>query len=211
MPEEFFTKEVSAMALEYLVNEAVALSVRVDELLASDSAPGTLAGDLAGLKLEQDKPGTVDFASSPKFLGLNNLYRVEKYGYEIGYQITDCIIYKKSVQEGVNIQLLEVLEVMKFICRDVWRMFYLKQMDNLRTNHIGTFVLVDNNFRPLINVSSAQGDADTVRKVQPYLQLPCGLIRGILASLGISAVVKADVIENRLPAVSFNVQTSLAK
>ncbi|KAG7902562.1 hypothetical protein KL935_001470 [Ogataea polymorpha] len=211
MPEQFFSKEVSAMALDYLVNECVALSVRVDELLASDSAPGTLAGDVAGLNLKEDKPGTVDFASNPKFVGLNNLYRLEQYGYEIGYKITDCIIYKKTVQEGVNIQLLEVLEVMKFICRDVWRMFYLKQMDNLRTNHIGTFVLVDNNFRPLINVSSAHGDADTISKIQPYLQLPCGLIRGILASLGISAVVKAEVIENRLPAVSFNVQTSLAK
>ncbi|KAH3665651.1 hypothetical protein OGAPHI_003839 [Ogataea philodendri] len=180
-------------------------------LLASNTVSGPLATDLAGLQLDPAKPGTVDFLSSSKFQGLNNLYRIEKYGYEIGYKITDCLIYKKSVEEGVNIQLVDVLEVMKFICRDVWRMFYLKQMDNLRTNHIGTFVLIDNHFRPLLNVSSANGDADTLAKIQPYLQLPCGLIRGILASLGISALVKAEVIENSLPAVSFNVQTTVSK
>ncbi|GMF08360.1 unnamed protein product [Ambrosiozyma monospora] len=81
-------------------------------------------------------------------------------------------------------------------------------MDNLRTNHIGTFVLIDNGFKPLLHFHSPAGEEDTLKKLDPYLQFPCGLIRGILASLGVDSVVRAEVV-NRLPAVSFNVQTDV--
>ncbi|VEU20606.1 DEKNAAC101503 [Brettanomyces naardenensis] len=135
------------------------------------------------------------------------MYRVENYGFEIGFKVTDCLVYERNVKEGVNMKLSDSLEIMKFICRDVWKVFYGKQMDNLRTNHIGTFVLIENSFKPLVHFSTGKGEADTVRKAAPYLQFPCGLIRGILASLGVDSVVKAE-LNGKFPSVSFNVQTS---
>ncbi|ODV84259.1 hypothetical protein CANARDRAFT_8936 [[Candida] arabinofermentans NRRL YB-2248] len=224
--QELFTKEVNAIALDYLINECIPLSVRVEEMLLEGQSE--ISAAISELKLEtaegeegidnetqrKDKfePGTVTFLNDEsKFLHLNNLYRIENYGYEIGLKITDCLIYMKNSNPNeatVNMRLVEVLEIMKFICRDVWKIIYLKQMDNLRTNHIGTFVLIDNNFRPLTNFYSSLGEEDTLRKVQPYLQFPCGLIKGILTSLGIESIVKAEVMNGKLPSVSFNVQTN---
>lgn len=41
----------------------------------------------------------------------------------------------------------EELEILKFICTDFWSCVYKKQVDNLRTNHQGVYVLHDNEFR----------------------------------------------------------------
>lgn len=37
--------------------------------------------------------------------------------------------------------------MIKFICKEIWQVMFLKQIDNLRTNHKGTFRLQDNSFR----------------------------------------------------------------
>jgi hypothetical protein len=42
----------------------------------------------------------------------------------------------------------DTLEVIKFICKEFWQMLYKKQVDNLRTNHRGVYVLQDNRFVP---------------------------------------------------------------
>ena len=41
------------------------------------------------------------------------------------------------------------LEVIKFLCKELWQALFRKQIDNLKTNHRGTFVLTDNLFGPL--------------------------------------------------------------
>lgn len=46
------------------------------------------------------------------------------------------------------------LEVMKAICKDFWNAVFKKQVDNLRTNHQGVYVLQDNKFRFLAPISN---------------------------------------------------------
>lgn len=46
------------------------------------------------------------------------------------------------------------LDTMKFLCTDFWSSVYKKQIDNLRTNHQGVYVLQDNAFRYLVRLSS---------------------------------------------------------
>ncbi|XP_054935278.1 trafficking protein particle complex subunit 6A isoform X9 [Physeter macrocephalus] len=48
----------------------------------------------------------------------------------------------------------EELDVLKFLCKDVWAAVFQKQMDSLRTNHQGTYVLQDNSFPLLIRMAS---------------------------------------------------------
>ena len=45
------------------------------------------------------------------------------------------------------------LDTMKFICTDFWSSIYKKQINNLRTNHQGVYVLQDNAFRFLTRLS----------------------------------------------------------
>ena len=56
------------------------------------------------------------------------------------------------------------------------------QVDNLRTNHRGTFVLSDRNFRWLSKISGGQAAGATAAAppldlAKDFLYLPCALLR----------------------------------
>lgn len=112
-------------------------------------------------------------------------------------------------------------------------MIFRKQIDNLKTNHRGIYVLTDNRFQPLGRMSidrkagpkateEALSRAQLVRKNQvvlssqdlqanvvQYLYFPCGVIRGALQGLGIDASVSAESTE--LPTATFQIKTKGAK
>ena len=45
------------------------------------------------------------------------------------------------------------LDSIKFVCKDLWPLLFRKQIDNLKTNHRGVFVLTDQRFQPISRVS----------------------------------------------------------
>ncbi|VAI16823.1 unnamed protein product [Triticum turgidum subsp. durum] len=108
------------------------------------------------------------------------------------------------------------LEAIKFICKDFWSELFKKQIDNLKTNHRGTFVLQDNHFRWLTRVSldpavestdATENDSGSLgdsaaQTTSMLLYFPCGLIRGALTNLGIPCAVSADM--SNLPACELN-------
>lgn len=90
------------------------------------------------------------------------------------------------------------LDILKFICKEVWTAIWDKQVDNLRTNHRGVYVLQDNVFKPLLRLSLANSPAAakelaTISKVQ--LAFPVGIIRGALSRLGVSSTVVAETTQ----------------
>lgn len=56
------------------------------------------------------------------------------------------------------------LDVIKFLCKDLWLACFRKQIDNLKTNHRGVFVLTDNRFHPLSRMSIDRRAAGKVRE-----------------------------------------------
>ncbi|KAJ7990359.1 hypothetical protein DPEC_G00299480 [Dallia pectoralis] len=94
----------------------------------------------------------------------------------------------------------EDLDVMKFICKDFWINVFRKQIDNLRTNHQGTYVLQDNKFSLLTQLSSGKQYLEEAPK---YLAYSCGLVRGALSNLGMDCVVTAEV--SLMPSCKFQV------
>ncbi|EGW00335.1 Trafficking protein particle complex subunit 6B [Cricetulus griseus] len=90
------------------------------------------------------------------------------------------------------------LDIMKFICKDFWTTVFKKQIDNLRTNHQGIYVLQDNKFRLLTQLSAGKQYLEHASK---YLAFTCGLIRGGLSNLGIKSIVTAEV--SSMPACKF--------
>uniref|UniRef100_H2Z7F9 Trafficking protein particle complex 6B n=1 Tax=Ciona savignyi TaxID=51511 RepID=H2Z7F9_CIOSA len=89
---------------------------------------------------------------------------------------------------------------MKFICRDFWTSMFQKQVDNLRTNHQGVYVLQDNAFRLLTHISSGKQYLDFAPR---YLAVSCGFIRGVLSNLGIKSIVTSEVIS--MPSAKFQI------
>lgn len=124
------------------------------------------------------------------------LYRIEGYGYKVGQGLSEIFTKERA-------RFTEQLDVVKFICKELWMVLYKKQIDNLKTNHRGTYVLIDNSFKHAQRMSTASSE-ETLKKATPYLWFPVGVIRGSLAALGIEANVSFD--SEQLPGISFNIQ-----
>ncbi|KAF9670026.1 hypothetical protein SADUNF_Sadunf13G0025700 [Salix dunnii] len=120
--------------------------------------------------------------------------RIEAIGYQVGHQLSERYTMDRP-------RFTDHLEAIKFICKDFWSELFKKQIDNLKTNHRGTFVLQDNKFRWLSRISGDpsvdNGTQDPESKVAQamsmYLYFPCGIIRGALSNLGIPCAVSADI------------------
>nr|XP_020028522.1 trafficking protein particle complex subunit 6A [Castor canadensis] len=94
----------------------------------------------------------------------------------------------------------EELDVLKFLCKDLWVAVFQKQMDGLRTNHQGTYVLQDNSFPLLVPMASG---LQYVEEAPKFLAFTCGLLCGTLHTLGFQSLVTASV--TALPACRFQV------
>lgn len=119
---------------------------------------------------------------------------LEYIGYTAGYRMIerltrDCPRFKDE------------LDTMKFICTNYWTSIYKKEIDNLRTNHQGVYVLQDNGFRFLQRISNSSQFLEHAPK---HVAFTCGMIRGSLENLGIKSTVTAEV--QTTPSVKFRIQ-----
>lgn len=196
------TSFVNSTCLDLLLNEIVPLAVRTTEeqFKPIDEQTSKLA-----LEESQQLAGGVEIFESEYLNSGDVIYKVEQYGFSIGLRLAEILIYNNSNNE--ILKNLELLNIMKFVCRDVWKLVYGKQMDNLRTNHRGTFVLIDNNFKNFSRFDSPLDFEDTINKSKPYLWIPTGIIRGVLKSFGVESLVTPEI--TKYPSVSFNIQTNL--
>ena len=62
---------------------------------------------------------------------------------------------------------MDTLDVVKFICKEFWTAAFRKQVDNLKTNHTGVYVLTDNQFRWFMRMSTDGGMGETVKRAFP--------------------------------------------
>ncbi|KAL5136036.1 Bifunctional 3-dehydroquinate dehydratase/shikimate dehydrogenase, chloroplastic [Glycine soja] len=138
--------------------------------------------------------------------------RIEAIGYQVGHQLSERYTMDRP-------RFTDHLEAIKFICKDFWSELFKKQIDNLKTNHRGTFVLQDNKFRwlarmsidpstenvsPVEDITSPTAESKAAQAMSMHLYFPCGIIRGALSNLGIPCAVSADI--SNLPACSFVVR-----
>lgn len=127
--------------------------------------------------------------------------RLEVLGYRVGQGLVERFSRDRP-------RFNDTLDAIKFLCKDLWMLVFRKQVDNLKTNHRGVYVLTDNSFRPFSRMSTVTG-GQAVLRAQPFLWFPCGIIRGALAAMGIDATVHAETAE--LPGAVFQIKTIPAK
>ncbi|TFK68421.1 transport protein particle component [Pluteus cervinus] len=123
--------------------------------------------------------------------------RLEAIGVHVGSNIAERLCKDRSL-------FPETLDAVKFVCKDIWTTCWDKQVDNLRTNHRGVYVLQDNSFKPISRLSSWEGRADAIRKAKIYVAMPAGIIKGALLRMGYQAVVVPEVTS--LPQCTFQVK-----
>ena len=68
------------------------------------------------------------------------------------------------------------LDNIKFICKDLWPLLFRKQIDNLKTNHRGVFVLTDQRFQPISRLiwRNSSLEFGTVERLIQSLEQPSG-------------------------------------
>ncbi|KAJ2327405.1 hypothetical protein IWW51_001764 [Coemansia sp. RSA 2702] len=123
--------------------------------------------------------------------------KLEAVGFRVGRRLAERFA-------PVNRRLVDTLDIVKFVCKDIWMLLFNRQIDNLKTNHRGIYVLQDNKFKWFLRMSGNSGGAAAARHAQPYIWLPCGIIRGILDSFGVSTVVVAETLG--LPQCTFQIK-----
>ncbi|KAI4276716.1 MAG: hypothetical protein LQ337_002291 [Flavoplaca oasis] len=127
--------------------------------------------------------------------------RLDHLGYRVGQGLVERFSRDRP-------RFTDTLDMIKFLCKDIWTLVFRKQIDNLKTNHRGVYVLTDHSFRPFARMSMAS-PSETLVRVQPFLWFPCGIIRGALASMGIEATVQAETAE--VPGATFQIKTITTK
>ncbi|OWO99475.1 transporter particle component [Marssonina coronariae] len=153
------------------------------------SSGGNVSGNGSGRKMDEEEERDAVF------------FRLEMLGYRVGQGLVERFSRDRP-------RFTDTLDVIKFLCKDLWMLVFRKQIDNLKTNHRGVYVLTDNSFRPFARMSTEAGGAAVVR-AQPFLWFPCGVIRGALASMGINATVQAETSE--LPGATFQIKSVVIK
>ncbi|KAF5305722.1 hypothetical protein FQR65_LT07618 [Abscondita terminalis] len=123
-----------------------------------------------------------------------DLSNLEYIGFSVGYKIIERLTREMA-------RFKDELDMMKFVCTDFWSAIYKKQIDNLRTNHQGVYVLQDNGFRFLTKMSNGKQYLELAPR---YVAFTCGVIRGSLANLGVNCLVTAEV--QSMPACKFHIQ-----
>ncbi|OCF42700.1 transporter particle component [Kwoniella heveanensis CBS 569] len=124
--------------------------------------------------------------------------KVERIGLMVGGYIAEKLTLARP-------PLATHLDMIKFICKDLFLYVYSKQIDNLRTNHRGIFVLQSHSFPPLSNLSSHRGSSADMETAKLHLLFPQALIQGALARLGMHAIVTAE--SAGLPQCTFQIRT----
>lgn len=136
----------------------------------------------------------------------------------IGKRVGMALAARISLDHG---PISEPLDIIKFLCKDFWNEVFGKSVDNLRTNHRGTFVLRDVHFAWLSGLHPPQttrsdgGAPETApgptraELARPHLWLPCAVLAGALSALGLEvASVTADA--SGLPQIDFTINLLLA-
>ncbi|KAH7321524.1 BET3 family protein [Rhexocercosporidium sp. MPI-PUGE-AT-0058] len=174
---------------ESVKSTSVASNVRDGGVSGAPSGNGTGVGGGEGRKMDEEEERDAVF------------FRLDMLGYRVGQGLVERFSRDRP-------RFTDTLDVIKFLCKDLWMLVFRKQIDNLKTNHRGVYVLTDNSFRPFARMSTEAGGQAVVR-AQPFLWFPCGIIRGALASMGINATVQAETSE--LPGATFQIKSIVAK
>ncbi|KAH9075694.1 NO signaling/Golgi transport ligand-binding domain-containing protein [Lactarius deliciosus] len=122
--------------------------------------------------------------------------RLEAIGMHVGANITERLCHDRA-------GFADTLDIVKFVCKELWSTCWDKQVDNLRTNHRGVYVLQDNSFKPIARISSWESRADATRRARLYVAMSAGMIRGALMRLGLHGTVTPEI---NLPQCTFQVK-----
>ncbi|SMN18934.1 similar to Saccharomyces cerevisiae YOR115C TRS33 One of 10 subunits of the transport protein particle (TRAPP) complex of the cis-Golgi which mediates vesicle docking and fusion [Maudiozyma saulgeensis] len=214
-------RKVNKLVFQMLINEIVPLSMNVQRKLEK-SSDDEFNSEMSKLDVNENSNTTNllkeivpsdqlihELAETKDEDKYNKVIdRVRNIGFQVGNKLSELLIFTNN--PNLQFKEMDLLLIMKFVCRDVWKQLYGKQIDNLKTNHRGTFYLFDYDYPPIREFCIEENALKKELKlVEPFLEFPVGIIKGVLASLGyppeqvICLATFVDRPNNDIPDTSF--------
>jgi len=75
--------------------------------------------------------------------------KLERVNFNVGRRYAERLCRERTERMS-----LESIDIVKFVCRELWTELFRKPVDKLQTNNKGTYVLQDYSFRPLRYLST---------------------------------------------------------
>ena len=110
---------LNSTCLDLLLIELVPLAHRLSQQLAESTTATTASPNDAlrsGVDDEEDEVREAVF------------YRLDMLGYRVGHGLVERFSRDRP-------RMNDTLDVIKFVCKDLWTIVFRKQIDNLKTNH----------------------------------------------------------------------------
>lgn len=126
---------------------AAAAATTTHPAALSTTNPLTSHAGTAALSHAQAATAPGNFDPDDAYTRESAQFRLDSLGYRVGQGLAEG--YSATLAARPTTQL----ECIKFVCKDLWTRVFGKQIDNLKTNHRGTFVLTDLRFAPIARVS----------------------------------------------------------
>jgi hypothetical protein len=119
----------------------------------------------------------------------SSLY-LSQIGYRVGYSLSERLSKE-------NPRYRDELDTVKYLCKELWICLFKKQVDNLRTNHQGVYVIHDGRFRLLQQtLLTMNKPVDNINRIHTlYIAYSTGLLRGILTNMGYPCRVTAEIVD----------------
>lgn len=196
---------VDGAAMDYLLIEAVN-ALRVSSAVASARArkierdmleAGLVPPPPAKQNPRDSASSTTGKISRPADDDEGVKSRLEAIGMHVGGNFAERLCRDRPL-------FSDSLDAIKFVCKDLWVSCWDKQVDNLRTNHRGVYVLQDNAFKPIARISSWEGRQEALKRAKLYVALPAGIIRGALSRIGSQGTVVPEI--TTLPQCTFQIK-----
>ncbi|KAL8771354.1 MAG: hypothetical protein Q9209_003260 [Squamulea sp. 1 TL-2023] len=131
---------LNSICFDLLLIEMVPLAYRMAEQMANARSGGSAQVD------EEEQRGAV-------------FRRLDALGYRVGQGLVERFSRDRP-------RFTDTLDMIKFLCKDLWTLVFRKQIDNLKTNHRGVYVLTDNAFRPFARMSMSS-PSEALARAQP--------------------------------------------
>lgn len=118
---------ISESVLEFFTIELVQLHQRLYKSTSITSTTATGAGSSYNLlSLSTKEPQTTTTIALDS---VETIYsKLESLGYRTGLVLADVSTLERH-------RFTDTLDIIKFICKDIWMSVFKKQIDNLKTNH----------------------------------------------------------------------------
>lgn len=118
---------LAASSLDFLLIELVPMAYRVTNQVDGDGDR-----DSTGADPEAPQPGLEKKQLDEEEERDAVFFRLESLGYRVGQGLVERFSRDRA-------RFGDTLDVIKFVCKDLWTLVFRKQVDNLKTNHRVSF------------------------------------------------------------------------